>query len=264
VDNTGIDTIFLVLTAIKTRAQAAGQKRAGREPKEQIFADLWDELQERQVILIEIDSGLKPEKPGVATPTLSVLLDPLAALNNAGFTNAELDKKHYRDELRKMFHRRVSLSDQLNKLAGLRPGPGRDPKGSEDYAQLRDKLLGWENEGVEGLSYLTLDCNHYDDDQVMTAWSLPPNDKALLLARFLVEVRLAQRSLGEVEALKTIPERADRVRRKVDDAVAAFAEGKSPSPPPPGPTGKEAQECLDLKSQQSDAIFGKTKGEKKK
>jgi hypothetical protein len=202
VDNTGIDTLFRLARAIDERRRAA---RAG-----DVYFDLWKELMDRRVILIEIDSGAKPEKPGWPTKVLSVLFDPLAALNNAGFTNAALAKQGYYSDFQATFREPVDLGDWLARLGT-----------ADEQARARGKEL--QRKGVVRFSSLTFDANHFGGANVLTAWSLGPEDKAVLLVRFLTELHVARSELDKVARLprQTLAEEVAQFRKAADDLVEA-------------------------------------------
>src|SRR5262249_8852333 len=154
-------------------------------PQDKVYEDLWQELRQRRIVLLEIDSGTKPAKPGAATRRLAALFDPLATYENAGYASSERDKQFFVTALQKVFRRqaRGDLSEQAEQIAeALKRHP--TDKQIVQAKQLFDRL---QSEGASWFYHLKIECNHHEDDeQVMISWSLPPNDKAVLLSRFLV------------------------------------------------------------------------------
>lgn len=210
VDNTGIDTLFLVLEAIHQEARAARE----RGEASSVYVRIRDELLARRVFLVEIDSGAKPDKPGVATRWLSVLFDPLAALNNSAYINAAREKRNYYTDLDERLSKGVDLSGTLAQL-----------KGSVDTLPVDDpavrRLLELEARGLPRFSYVPFDANHFQDENVLTAWSLGPSHKALLLVRFLIEQERAKKVLDDLVSLARTPlaREEQQVRTNADKAV---------------------------------------------
>jgi hypothetical protein len=191
VDNTGIDSLYLVVEALREKAEAA----ARRNDKEDVYGRIWNELLDRRVYLIEIDSGAKPDKPGAATKYFSLLFDPLAALNNAGYTNASRDKNQYFIDLAARF---TDPADLSGPLARLPPDPQAM---SPEEKDVRRKLLAIQRGGIPRFAHLTFDANHFAADNVLTAWSLAPSDKALLLVRFMAELQARRPQLADLAEL---------------------------------------------------------------
>jgi hypothetical protein len=212
VDNTGIDTLFLVLEAIRAEALST---RAGPDPA--LYREIWEEFLDRRVYLVEIDSGAKPEKPGPATRFVSVLLDPLGSMNNASFTNAARDKHHFFDALGKRLSRPVDLSAALQKLS--KDAAKLPPAEMELFRELSDR----QTTGVRRFNWVRFDANHFEGENVQTAWSLAPRHKALLLARFLNELAYVKPKLRLLCELARKDEANDR-REMLAAANKAVAE----------------------------------------
>jgi hypothetical protein len=213
VDNTGIDTLFLMIKAIEAGAGVEGPYR-----------DLWKALRDRRVVLIEIDSGAKPEKPGPATRLLSVFFDPLAALNNASFTGAALDKQRYLSDLRATFQLPVNVSGPLRRLAEQPAAPPLP-----DDQMVHAELSRLQREGVSRFSTFPYSANHFGGDNVLTAWSLAPSDKALLLVRFLFERQLARGQLSELARLEPLTPDQERAKTEAhaDEVVTKYLEQRA-------------------------------------
>jgi hypothetical protein len=184
IDNTGIDVIFEILRNVQKISAYAndspGPPGAGHDrlaiAKCKKIAAL---LQTRRVVLLEIDSGAKPGKPGLFARYASVLFEPLDALNNAGYTNADLARKNYNDAFDRQFRQKPDLADAEQML--------RQAPSAPTTQRLLEEVEKIEQEGISTYFHITYICNHLDEDNVLTAWSLSPNDKALLLLRFLLE-----------------------------------------------------------------------------
>ena len=207
VDNTGIDSLFLVVESLREKAEA--ERQSG---KPGVYIDIKNKLLSRRVFLIEIDSGAKPDKPGFATKFNSLLFDPLASLNNAGFTNAGRDKHHYIADLDARFAPELDLSDLLVELKA------DTEKLSSAEEDVRQKLLVRRQNGLRRFSSAKFDANSFEGDNVLTAWSLSPSDKAELLARFLLELQLQKPVLGELADLAKTDLDAQRKKARADAA----------------------------------------------
>lgn len=198
VDNTGLDTLYEAFRGFEFYERYLGQalterdefikKRAQQgKSKEELEKMFWDtkpkesefiarlnrfqvplaaaeqaitflqELRKRTIVLIEIDAGAKPAQK--AGGPLEAITEPMNALNNAGYLNAELNKQFYINEIRRLLCRK----------------PG-------------------ESEHVPTVLHYRFACNQYDPNRtrtgndVMTAWTLGPQDKSNVLVRFRLQL----------------------------------------------------------------------------
>jgi hypothetical protein len=173
-DNTGIDTIYELICGLESTSHPAG-KRVLRL------------LRRRQIALVEIDSGAKPTPPTALDRLFAVVLEPIQALNNAGYTNADHAKDQYVD----------AVGDRLS----LR----RDYE-QESLTDAQRKALRLLDDNITNITPIAVRCNHFslerpDRNAVMTAWALGPNDKANVIARFAFEIDRLDESLRHVEEL---------------------------------------------------------------
>jgi hypothetical protein len=209
VDNTGFDTVSLILKAIEQRA-LNGQ----REPGHGDYSAVWKAIRERGLVLIEIDSGSRPVGPGWVTSRLSLAVETMLAFNNA--TSTDRETVAYLNALRGWLDPPF-LGDRLARLEkGAMEG---DPDDGKALGRLQSLM----REGRGAFRHFKFDCNHWDAKNVMTAWSLAPDDKARLLARFIVE---CETRLGELEAFherykgKDVKQREALNREEADQLVA--------------------------------------------
>lgn len=167
-DNTGIATLRRVLEAITDIS-------VSHDPRDSELSamsrEILRKLKKRGVLLVEIDSGAKPTKPGLAARVLSTVFEPLQALSNATYSNSENAKQ---DHLR-------AIRDLL------------------DQAQCSG------NDGETFSSLVQASCRQADvsficneQENVMTAWALGPSDKARILARFFVRTPDKERLLSNL------------------------------------------------------------------
>jgi len=169
-DNTGIGALRYVVEGLDRLAQEPEADRALRHRAAAILC----ELQRRGVVLLEIDSGAKPEPPGTFARLLSGVLEPVRALQNAGYASAEATNQNDVESLQRLLPdpaaRRVQ--EQIRALerhspASVSSTPRLEPPGN--------------------VSRIIVQCNHdRGQDSVMTAWALGPLDKAKVFVRFLV------------------------------------------------------------------------------
>ena len=171
-DNTGIPTLCDLLEHLD-RLAAHGHPTAGDWPAEVQRATradkAWRILEElrrrRGVVLIEIDSGAKPspEEP-------VVLRDwrlPLRGLDNAAYENASAAKEGYLQRLNRVLH----------------SGPSQARDGRPDDRGAAETVAS------SPVYRMKFTCNHSGPGDVMTAWALPPTDKAKIYATFFCEWR---------------------------------------------------------------------------
>ncbi len=155
-DNTGMDTLAHLFIALDRAANRSPnvpfdvRKQAERVMKK---------LRQRGVALLEVDSGAKPGRPNFLHRRFPNIFQPPEGISKAGYANALLLKHRYQDE----------ISDALNPLRDDPDAPA---------SALR----------VPRCRYVWFQCNHSQD--VMTAWSLGPSDKAAILVQFLVELEM--------------------------------------------------------------------------
>ena len=176
VDNSGIDSIVHLLRGLRAQEQAfldiksrEGPTRASSLQKRS--ANVMNQLRRRGVLLLQIDSGTKDIRSGHSGPLswlasrVSLVFRPFQALNNASYTNADLSTLDYDVILAKLLEPQAISSPQ--------PTPSWPP-------------LIWR---------VQLTCNN--SENVMTAWSLGPDDKARVLVQFLIEWEHQQPRLKE-------------------------------------------------------------------
>src|SRR6266496_1944158 len=168
-DNTGIDTLAAVFLAIYQSAN--DQDEATRKQGARII----DALEKRGVLILEIDSGANPGKPGPVARMLSHIFDPVEALEKAGFVNAQNAKLNYFREFQEVLRSQVKASAADNQ--GKKAVP-------DDSAAM---------EIVPLCNFFQYHCNHSED--VMTAWAMGPDDKAAVLMQFLFEFEKKQHDL---------------------------------------------------------------------
>ena len=166
VDNSGIDSIVHLLRGLWAQEQAfldippqERQKKATSIQKR--AANVMNQLRQRGVLLLQIDSGSKDIDPRHLGPVswlaarVPFLFRPFQALNNAAYTNADLSTLDYDVVLARLLEPQAINSPQ--------PTPGWPP-------------IIWR---------VQLTCNN--SENVMTAWSLGPDDKAKVFVQFLIE-----------------------------------------------------------------------------
>ena len=156
-DNTGLDSLHELFRRLDacSRQVAQGGTGGNVSPIVAQAAALWDELCCRGVIVIEIDSGAKPRGIGETATHYSEIIDPIQALQKAGYERSQLARRQYLDDIDAL------LTEAARRL-------------STEGA--------WCAAPYQSLTYT---CNK--GGNVMTAWSLGPDDKAWVHARFLVE-----------------------------------------------------------------------------
>ncbi|MHC4947536.1 MAG: patatin-like phospholipase family protein [Planctomycetota bacterium] len=166
VDNTGIDMLYELLAAIRHVASAGPADGIG-SPDERLLRDeagrLWDKLRQRGVFIIEIDSGAKPSRLGSVADVFPEIVNPIQALQKSSHARLVSAKRNYLEEIDRLF----------------RPRSGAAVDGAFPLAP-----------GMPSITYL---CN--DDESVMTAWALGPDDKALVMLRFLLEREINEREI---------------------------------------------------------------------
>jgi hypothetical protein len=224
VDNSGIDSLVHVLRGLNIQAQAyqsllderASLGKIRNEAHLEAPSDplsratslqrrshgVMKELRRRGVLLVQIDSGAKDigtDRTGIFTTLASLapaLFRPLQALNNASYTNADLATVDYD----------LVLDAILQPPPEDRPRDGGTPERPAAPCVAKPPLV----------RRVRLTCNN--SENVMTAWSLGPADKAQVIVQFLIEWTYQQQPL--VSALKTIQETAAAYRAGDCDKLA--------------------------------------------
>lgn len=168
-DNTGIDTLFELVRGLSATNHPSGKR-------------ILRLLRRRQIVFLEIDSGSKPSPPTALSQAFAVVLEPIQALDNAAYTNADHAKQQY-----------VHAAGEFLALE-------RDFESDSLTPQQRDALRAL----PANITPITVRCNHFslehpDRNSVMTAWALGPNDKANVLARFAFELGRLEDALASVE-----------------------------------------------------------------
>jgi hypothetical protein len=142
---------------LRALANLAEDDRPERAPLKAKARTILEKLRKRGVLLIEIDSGAKMGKPGWLASKVPAVSEPLQCLNNAAYVGPHFSKEMF-------------LDAEFNDILG----------GTEDNVAFRR---------------LTFICNHSDD--VMTAWSLGPQDKASVLVQFLFELEVNLKQMAD-------------------------------------------------------------------
>ncbi len=186
VDNTGIDSVAHLFQSLeKVAAAAKGDDRPQR---------LLDALRQRGVVVIEIDSGAKALESTTAGP-LTGLIEPAQALNNALYGNAERTKQSFQRKIEEalQFHLDIEIPSPVNS--------------ETERAFLRDS----QRQLSPTVLWFPFHCNHVEakDSEVMTAWALGPDDKAVILSQFLAN------TVGWDEFQHDVQERFGQVRMNI-------------------------------------------------
>ncbi len=160
VDNGGLDSLHYVIKGLQTEAES-------KEPR---AIQLLNLLRRRGLLIVEIDSGAKPDDQSSIMPW-AWATNPSKALSNATYTNADLTREYHRNALQALLK-------------------WETPSMKKGGAELAPVLWG------------LLQCNHGDRDaDVMTSWALGPTQKGIIVSRFLVEWERWDRKKLAEEAL---------------------------------------------------------------
>jgi Patatin-like phospholipase len=185
VDNTGIDSIAAIFDSLMLRAESDPFGTAAR---------IIDKLRRRGVVFVEIDSGAKPTSSSTDDSLLEDILAPLNALNNASYTNSlRIGDNLINDMLLKFSA--SPLAANLSSLPFGQLGTVNPYFKNLDDTQVR-AALGIVFPGtadlpraLQSVYHFRFSCNHSKETRadVMTAFALGPDDKAVVYAMFLSE-----------------------------------------------------------------------------
>lgn len=180
-DNTGLDTVSLALDRIERLAESVEEAPANEAARR-----VRNLMLVRGVLLVEVDSGAKPERSGVLG-FFPAVAEPLDALAYAHYGGADDLKHAYLDHMSATFlkmGRHKNLDDGLRQAAATRQ---------------------------EGFVVVSLVCNRTDD--VMTAWALGPQDKAKVVTMFAIERERLRQKLADIVGQATDAQRATQAVR---------------------------------------------------
>jgi hypothetical protein len=217
-DNSGIDTLFLVLHSLKE----------GTEALDPLCREIWSELQNRRVLLVEINSGRKPGFSGPASRWLSPLSDPTTARNHARFDHVGLVKRHYLASMHDWLRDRelAELSLQVAEVEKRFATMSHEREDLESKtAPARKRLEQWALAEGDRFTSMRFECTHLGQSNVQTAWSLGPKDKARVLVRFLIEMHLHRCELKQWAA-ELFPKDTGQALRK-DACELAVQHGRA-------------------------------------
>lgn len=178
VDNTGIDSVTQLLKALVVTGELHPQQQnpSQADVASQISdksRQLLKQIRNRGVVFVEIDSGAKPFASTGDGPLASIT-HPINALGNASFNGALRAKSVHRREIEELLNAGLSI----------------DRRHTEADRAVEDAIVQ-KYRGTFGSSvlWLTFECNHINSEhaEVMTAWALGPDDKAMILAQFVME-----------------------------------------------------------------------------
>lgn len=209
-DNTGITTIRAFFTRLEQLAASEGTLMRAQASL------VLNELRRRGVILLEIDSGAKQQPPSIAAQALSGVLEPVTALNNAAYGTAGY--------MRQQNIAAVKASLQSSRVADLQTRLRTLVRQTEKASatNLNAQLAG----SIDLLYHVVVVCN--EEENVMTAWALGPNDKAKIFVRFLVAKEELRRKIRDVIVThRYLDSRLAQLRAVVEELEAA-ADGNDP------------------------------------
>ncbi|MGI9432789.1 MAG: hypothetical protein ACR2PQ_11275, partial [Myxococcota bacterium] len=165
-DNTGIDTFVELLRRLERLADPASPSSVA-ESVQVRAGDLLLELARRGVVLLEIDSGAKPEKPGVIARVLQSLLMPVHALSMTSYVRSI-----------EASGSQVRLMQETLRRAALR-GVTEECDAQSSDPHLTSGVV--QGERLSHVVYVL------DTESLAKSWALASSEKGKLLARFLAE-----------------------------------------------------------------------------
>jgi hypothetical protein len=178
-DNSGVDTLAELFELLALHADHA---TGGHVPLvHQRARDLLDAIAPRGLVLLEIDSGAKPEEPSlIARGPLEGLLMPVHSLNTSSYARSLAATRANVARIEGV----LETWTQRMVATGVLEGGGhgsRHPDGC--YLADGDSPTNLDIVGgrVEHVVYAL------DTESIVTAWALTPKQKAHILARFLNE-----------------------------------------------------------------------------
>jgi len=177
VDNTGIDALRAAFSGLRERAYGdSPQTLFLFEPEvptpESLSRSIVRELSRRGVLVLEIDSGLKPEPAAWLGKVFAGIVEPISSLENGSYATAASSASDHVVLLDEYLSNPVW--EQLgHRVSVLRTAAGESTAtGFKRIHPLRN------------VRRLTITCNHQDN--VITAWALSARDKAQIFLRFVV------------------------------------------------------------------------------
>lgn len=196
VDNTGIDSLLAFFQLLQ-RAPNGSRERA-----------LLEQLALHGVVLIEIDAGARSSRE-IRDGVFRTFGDAVQALSNSADRTARRNHDGWIDEIKEILGDADASREEESGGGGEKPIPffwfgfhcGREGEGSEDDS----------------------------DEQVMTAWTLGPRDKARTLTNFLVAFDEWQDRLGALRQwMRSIHDGNDSAAtvREIEEAADPRAQEK--------------------------------------
>lgn len=182
VDNTGIDSLAALFDSLLLQSM---HNPFGRE------AGIIQSLRERGIVFLEIDSGAKPSGAQSDGSAFEHLLLPLTALNNSLYSNA----LRISDNLVTQIGINLAISESAAQMSGLPLNTQNQYFSGLSRNQLKGALplalpaTTDVDEPIVTVFPFRFTCNHVQDTNadVMTAFALGPEDKAIVLSMFLAE-----------------------------------------------------------------------------
>jgi Patatin-like phospholipase len=190
-DNTGIAALRFVLDRL---SEWEDEYRAALDSDESTIDEaesayksastFLEQLRQRGVILIEIDSGKKQEPPSGLSAALPALFDPKTAMENSSYAHAAHDGREHVSRITEILSgkRSAQLQDRLNQI-------GHRATAAEHLDLPTGKLR------LDLFHHLRITCNH--EENVMTAWALGPTDNAKVFVRFMIGIQGLRDDLAE-------------------------------------------------------------------
>ena len=133
-------------------------------------------------------------------------MEPIQALNNAAYTNADRAKGYYFEQIEKGWAEKT---------------PEPTATGSIVQAAAISSVAP-----ITGAIFpVSIRCNHFyhtspDAEEVMTAWALSPVEKASVIARFSLELWNLRQNLLDIEGTRATAEDASRIAEQMSPEQA--------------------------------------------
>lgn len=173
-DNTGIDTLRYTLEAIVAKSE---EVQDANHPASQIV----ERLRKRGVIVLEIDSGAKPQPPGAFERLFSASMGPVVALQNAAYASSQFASSEHIAAMETLLE-----SDATAKAERYARRLKMHSASTANPTKVRP---------LSCVQHVKVQCNH--EENVMTAWALGPCDKAKIFVKFAIDSQALSDSIEQ-------------------------------------------------------------------
>ncbi len=194
-DNTGVTTLRYLLEGL------ACMSKNKNHPYHENALSIVEKLSQRGILILEIDSGAIPQRPGALGRHFGTVFQPMQAATSAMYANARLSVENHVIGIQSQYHYSAdelnqSLQDFEETLLGLQEDHVVESEMSSALKSILEaKEALRDGEKISNVRSIRIQCN--GEVSIITAWALGSEQKARIFLRYLDEKNDFRTALGD-------------------------------------------------------------------